>query len=390
MTDRLACALLIAIVSGSVQAAAPKAVAPTGTAVQRAAEPVCQPGRGGSVGIDDLRRAVSEERPVSAGKEATLLASLDRQLLCPDLPADTPCVVPGPVTLSCTRVAGAIELRGVVVIGDLLIDRSLIDAGVRLEDVQITGSLRLSGTKFGNGFFAEHLLVTGDLLLDDTELREGIDATDLRVLGKLDLAGARLGGPVSIKGALIGSDLDLSPAKTTAVALSSASVIGETSMHDVEISGELKFEHVGLRGSFDTLELVVGGEAAWNAVAVRDDVSLAGEFKKGVTLDGCSSGLDLALSEGTVTGALTFNDCKVAGQIYLGEVAVGGNLKIAGSTVDEGADLGTSSVAGELALLNSRFGGPILLGEAKLSGSPRVVGCTPTDPIAGPDEQSEP
>ncbi len=381
---------VLAAVGLGAHAAAPNPVVPAGATVQRTAEPVCQPGRGGPVGIDDLRRAVAEERAVSASKESTVLASLDRQLLCPDLPSDTPCVVPGPVSLSCTRLAGAVELRGVVVIGDLLIDRSIIDAGVRLEDVQITGSLRLSGTKIGNGFFAEHVLITGDLLFDNAELREGIEATDLRVLGKLDLAGARLGGAVTIKGALIGHDLDLSPAKAASVTLSSASVIGEASMHDVEISGELKFEHVGLRGSFDTLELVVGGETALSAVAVRDDVSLAGEFKRGVTLDGCSSGLDLAFSEGSVAGALTFNDCKVAGQIYLGEVTVGGNIKIAGSTVEEGADLGTSSVAGELALLNTKFGGPVLIGEAKLSGSPRVVGCTPTDPIQTPDEELQP
>lgn len=353
-----------------------------------AAREDCVPGSGPALGSAELRERLAGDDPLSVPRGAAVVGPLDRRLFCPDTPEEVPCFLAGPVQLSCARIVAPLEWRKVVINGDLLLEGASIEAGIRLEDVQVLGSLILQGARLTGDLVLDHVLVNGPLNLEQAVLTGRFAGKDLRVLGDLTLLGAVVPRGIDLQGSMISGNLDFSPRQAQSIALSAWSIQGDASLHSLETEGDLVLDGLFVRGAVDTLDLNIGGAVTWNQVVTQESITLAGAFRKAVTLTSCQTGGDLQVLDSNFNGPFTLNNCSIGGEAVLTETHFQKTLRVENSGFTGGLDLGTSTVNEELALIGSRFGGLVEITSARLGSAPRVAACTPANPLSPTDEET--
>lgn len=347
----------------------------------------CLPGTGASLNTADLREKLAGDDPLSAPRGATVVTPLDRPLFCPDTPEAIPCYLAGPVQLTCTRIVSPLELRRVVIAGDLLLEGAVIEAGLRLEDVQILGSLMLNGARITGDLTLEHVLVNGPFSLEQAVMTGRMTGKDVRVVGDLALLGAVIPRGVDLQNTMIAGNLDFSPKKAGSVSLSSWSIQGDASLHSLETDGDLTWDGFFVRGAVDTLDLNIGGAVTWNQVQTQESITLSGAFKKSIALTGCQMEGDLQILDAAITGPFSLNACTIGGEAMFSESQFQKTLRIENSNFTGGLDLGTSVITEEFALIGSRFGGLVEITSARLGSAPRIAACTPANPLSPTDEE---
>ncbi len=352
------------------------------TLAQETPRPSCEPGTGPSVDREDVLALVRGGHPVQVPAGATVLASLDRGTLCPDLPEGIPCVVPGPVQLACARVAGDVDLAGIVVRGDLVLDGAQVDGSLRLAGVQVLGSIRFAGAEISGSVDLDDVLASGGITGDDAGVREGLSFRRLRVVGDFSVSGAETGGPLALADSLVTGEADLSLDRGPSIRVTDAAVLADLVLESTRIDGDVHLERIGVGGSIDTDELDVRGEIAVLGARVGEDVSFTGQVRGGVRLADTSLGGDLEFMEATVKEPVDVSDARIEGEIYLDEARLARGLRVSDSSIEEGVDLGESRIGGEVVFTGTRFGAPVDASGAKLDAAPRAVACTPPDPLA--------
>lgn len=357
------------------------------SAAPAATQPACEPGRGPSIRAEELREMILGGGPVSVPSGAVIVGAIDRSVLCPGVPDETtPCIVPAPIKLACTRITAPLSVRNVVVDGELDLGGADLAVGLSLEATEILGDLVLTGARAGGDVVLDRVLVGGAVLVDRATIEGRFAATGLRCLGALSLAETPVTRGVEIRNAAIGGDVALGLGGGTGLTFAKSVVLGAASLRGLKLSGALVLEDLALAGALDGEGLEIGGDARAARVTAPDGVVLGGKFRRDLTFDTLTGDGALAIANSAVDGNLVLLRATLGSDVAITEVQVGKTLRIEGSDIAQGVDLAGTTVAGELVLISSRFGALVDIGNARLTARPRVVACTPANPLGEDDE----
>lgn len=367
--------------------AAPATAAPPVARAPASSE--CVPGRGPSVDTAETFAGKIESRAIELPRNATLVGPLDRTVLCADVPDDVPCLVEGPLVLSCARVNAPIDLRRVIVRGDLRLDGADLASSLRLGEVLVLGALDLSDASVEGDVSLDAVTVSGAVSLERARISGRVMVSGLGALGGFSLEGAELTREAELRNVLVGGDALISPATTPSLNVSGMTVTGACSMLASSVTGDLTLDRIGARTTVDVLDLSVGGESKISGLSVGEGLTMSGTMRRGLSFVDLRVRGDAELLDVEIGGALGFDSARIRGQLFLSSVKIGRGVRVSGSQLDRGADFSDSRIEGGLVLSGSRFGGPVDVSAAKLSMPPRVIACTPSDPLLRSQDELE-
>jgi uncharacterized protein YjbI with pentapeptide repeats len=121
-------------------------------------------------------------------------------------------VVEGTLSLTNSHVSRTVDLKEVLVGGDILMYDSSFDQHVLLIASRVGGQLTLERTKIGGQFYAWSMDVD-HISMDSAELSGPITLSDANIKGTLNLTNANIRSTIFLKRAAIGAELKLGPKK---------------------------------------------------------------------------------------------------------------------------------------------------------------------------------
>lgn len=242
-------------------------------------------------------------------------------------------VVPAGLRLVSCRIAGAIRIRGSVLLKSLDLPCTEVQGDLDLSGSTVVGSIQADRTQIRGGLRLTDSTVGADLSLDDSSIGGPVVISDSRVGGRLGLMRSRLGGSVEL----------------------GHTILGQAALDDARFSRPVGIRDALVLGNFGATDTVFSRGLLVDTSQIAGNADFdAARASEGIVLQGLSVGRDLMLPLSS-NSPMDLIAVRVGRDLSLWDGRFG-DVSIQGTNVTRNTDLDEGRFRGKLTIADSDFG----------------------------------
>jgi hypothetical protein len=290
--------------------------------------------------------------------------------------------IDGGLTLDDSRWARPFSLEGTTVAGDFSAERMHTDSVIRLRNgstfagavnlrgAKIGGNLEMVRSSFAKGLSADDLSVKGDLFMIEDRFRDG---------GDLSLIGAAVDGSLAMNGSTFAKMVSANPSSVGGLLLMRyATFNGDVDLRNAKVGSNLEMDRSSFAEKIDARRSSISGLLLMETATFKGEVDLRNaQVGSNLEMSHSSFAKMVNANHSSVGGLLLMRDATFSGDVDLGGAAIGGNLEMDGSSFARKVSVNRLGARGSLFMRGqAAFGGDVDLTSATVGSNLEMDGSS--------------